>query len=137
MIRRPPRSTRTDTLFPYTTLFRSRRTPHRTGPDRNCRPQRLWQVQPAGSDSLGHGRKLGQIHARRGHGRCEFGWNGEPPPAGGGRSFDPHRARTARKHGTRVQRRGGGVGDHWPDRTRSEENTWERKEKRRKEKEVF
>src|SRR3546814_1188338 len=26
MIRRPPRSTRPDTLFPYTTLFRSRRT---------------------------------------------------------------------------------------------------------------
>src|SRR3546814_16716211 len=25
MIRRPPRSTRTDTLFPYTTLFRSHR----------------------------------------------------------------------------------------------------------------
>src|SRR3546814_6418322 len=30
MIRRPPRSTRTDTLFPYTTLFRSRhRQQHR------------------------------------------------------------------------------------------------------------
>src|SRR3546814_4508290 len=31
MIRRPPRSTRTDTLCPYTTLFRSRRraSPHR------------------------------------------------------------------------------------------------------------
>src|SRR3546814_337448 len=28
MIRRPPRSTRTDTLFPYTTLFRSWRTTH-------------------------------------------------------------------------------------------------------------
>src|SRR3546814_14455864 len=27
MIRRPPRSTRTDTLFPYTTLFRSRAGP--------------------------------------------------------------------------------------------------------------
>src|SRR3546814_19091211 len=27
MIRRPPRSTRTDTLFPYTTLFRSREHP--------------------------------------------------------------------------------------------------------------
>src|SRR3546814_3093075 len=26
MIRRPPRSTRTDTLFPYTTLFRSQET---------------------------------------------------------------------------------------------------------------
>src|SRR3546814_15054194 len=29
MIRRPPRSTRTDTLFPYTTLFRSRAHPVR------------------------------------------------------------------------------------------------------------
>src|SRR3546814_17794874 len=27
MIRRPPRSTRTDTLFPYTTLFRSKTPP--------------------------------------------------------------------------------------------------------------
>src|SRR3546814_5494269 len=27
MIRRPPRSTRTDTLFPYTTLFRSQPVP--------------------------------------------------------------------------------------------------------------
>src|SRR3546814_7152140 len=39
MIRRPPRSTRTDTLFPYTTLFRSGRNagavgcvPYRRGP---------------------------------------------------------------------------------------------------------
>src|SRR3546814_1662366 len=31
MIRRPPRSTRTDTLFPYTTLFRSH-----THPKRRC-----------------------------------------------------------------------------------------------------
>src|SRR3546814_15290071 len=33
MIRRPPRSTRTDTLFPYTTLFRSagRQVAHRVG----------------------------------------------------------------------------------------------------------
>src|SRR3546814_21133115 len=30
MIRRPPRSTRTDTLFPYTTLFRSRAGSGRT-----------------------------------------------------------------------------------------------------------
>src|SRR3546814_9241921 len=30
MIRRPPRSTRTDTLFPYTTLFRSVLTAHPT-----------------------------------------------------------------------------------------------------------
>src|SRR3546814_1390742 len=34
MIRRPPRSTRTDTLFPYTTLFRSHPARRRAaGPD--------------------------------------------------------------------------------------------------------
>src|SRR3546814_1656818 len=32
MIRRPPRSTRTDTLFPYTTLFRSHGAAHAVGP---------------------------------------------------------------------------------------------------------
>src|SRR3546814_8794165 len=32
MIRRPPRSTRTDTLFPYTTLFRSPEAAHVTVP---------------------------------------------------------------------------------------------------------
>src|SRR3546814_6357282 len=31
MIRRPPRSTRTDTLFPYTTLFRSQGADERGG----------------------------------------------------------------------------------------------------------
>src|SRR3546814_9228697 len=31
MIRRPPRSTRTDTLFPYTTLFRSAAAGDRVG----------------------------------------------------------------------------------------------------------
>src|SRR3546814_4148370 len=39
MIRRPPRSTRTDTLFPYTTLFRSARRAHRAG-DGNQRRRR-------------------------------------------------------------------------------------------------
>src|SRR3546814_4773774 len=34
MIRRPPRSTRTDTLFPYTTLFRSGRRAARLGRQR-------------------------------------------------------------------------------------------------------
>src|SRR3546814_4568757 len=45
MIRRPPRSTRTDTLFPYTTLFRSRHlAPPPRREDRDGLP-RLW---PAG-----------------------------------------------------------------------------------------
>src|SRR3546814_10571290 len=38
MIRRPPRSTRTDTLFPYTTLFRSFRAQrHAERADRSLR----------------------------------------------------------------------------------------------------
>src|SRR3546814_3361495 len=42
MIRRPPRSTRTDTLFPYTTLFRSppRRRPAAGGPNQPHRRAR-------------------------------------------------------------------------------------------------
>src|SRR3546814_4897924 len=39
MIRRPPRSTRTDTLFPYTTLFRSS-----TGKELSGKPNR-WPPQ--------------------------------------------------------------------------------------------
>src|SRR3546814_14187312 len=39
MTRRPPRSTRTDTLFPYTTLFRS-------GPGQNSRLKPLRQKLP-------------------------------------------------------------------------------------------
>src|SRR3546814_4711682 len=47
MIRRPPRSTRTDTLFPYTTLFRSPLVDQGDGADRPvvelARPPRLAQ----------------------------------------------------------------------------------------------
>src|SRR3546814_16096031 len=43
MRRRPPRSTRTDTLFPYTTLFRSKITLHRAGASTTLTgTQRLW-----------------------------------------------------------------------------------------------
>src|SRR3546814_4798011 len=42
MIRRPPRSTRTDTLFPYTTLFRYLRSPNQTSHHRFY-PQRSTQ----------------------------------------------------------------------------------------------
>src|SRR3546814_2068393 len=50
MIRRPPRSTRTDTLFPYTTLFRSplpRQSSGSTGRVRNCPPISSPRSQPA------------------------------------------------------------------------------------------
>src|SRR3546814_5748241 len=54
MIRRPPRSTRTDTLFPYTTLFRS----HEPGDER---------VGPGGGAELRAQDRRG--HARRGAAR--------------------------------------------------------------------
>src|SRR3546814_18955667 len=48
MIRRPPRSTRTDTLFPYTTLFRS--TPaHGVGTGTQALAQRARDL-PGGKD---------------------------------------------------------------------------------------
>src|SRR3546814_11877624 len=40
MIRRPPRSTRTDTLFPYTTLFRSHGQSHGDTQSGVSRPRR-------------------------------------------------------------------------------------------------
>src|SRR3546814_6230086 len=51
MIRRPPRSTRTDTLFPYTTLFRSH--DHRSGQPR----------------AVGHRRDVAEASVRHGDDR--------------------------------------------------------------------
>src|SRR3546814_7926940 len=64
MIRRPPRSTRTDTPFPYTTLFRSRR-------DDPNRADRLWPRRarvPRAADRRGRGARSGcdRFIARRG-----------------------------------------------------------------------
>src|SRR3546814_21066272 len=58
MIRRPPRSTRTDTLFPYTTLFRSaadlpllRHSPSVRGPVRQARLHQVDDVEQTIPDS--------------------------------------------------------------------------------------
>src|SRR3546814_7854926 len=49
MIRRPPRSTRTDTLFPYTTLFRSDpRRPHPAAAGLVARPLAGHVYDPVG-----------------------------------------------------------------------------------------
>src|SRR3546814_941664 len=45
MIRRPPRSTRTDTLFPYTTLFRSYRSLFNPGQRRFAQPLLAYAAQ--------------------------------------------------------------------------------------------
>src|SRR3546814_1811137 len=53
MIRRPPRSTRTDTLFPYTTLFRSQpaRDAGRVRPDRAAALHRHSRPDPLHRDA--------------------------------------------------------------------------------------
>src|SRR3546814_20227482 len=68
MIRRPPRSTRTDTLFPYTTLFRAAReiserhgvavdvaihAPGREGDHRNHHAHLLTTTRRIGPEGLG------------------------------------------------------------------------------------
>src|SRR3546814_19056346 len=56
MIRRPPRSTRTDTLFPYTTLFRS--LGDHGHADIAGTPQYACDVQRAVAADIGNGRAL-------------------------------------------------------------------------------
>src|SRR3546814_3451083 len=72
MIRRPPRSTHTDTLFPYTTLFRSIRccracaaesrptSRHWRGPPRACRasPRPMSTISRASTRSEEHTSEL-------------------------------------------------------------------------------
>src|SRR3546814_6311004 len=80
MIRRPPRSTRTDTLFPYTTLFRS---PGRAA--LRQRPAHLGAGRPA---PRGRPARPAPAH-RPGQGRQ--GAHGAAEPGG---AAEPHRLRS-------------------------------------------
>src|SRR3546814_14013109 len=62
MIRRPPRSTRTDTLFPYTTLFRSDLCAHTDLPG----PPAPAQPGPDLSLAAVGGRRRARARSRRG-----------------------------------------------------------------------
>src|SRR3546814_2385039 len=64
-IRRPPRSTRTDTLFPYTTLFRSRGAGARAArPGAICRPEDMAARRHPDQDRPDeHGRRAGGARA--------------------------------------------------------------------------
>src|SRR3546814_16551539 len=63
MIRRPPRSTRTDTLFPYTTLFRSPGA-LRSGADaRQHRTRRLSAARIPGRPRARARHRVGTLHA--------------------------------------------------------------------------
>src|SRR3546814_18470708 len=73
MRRRPPRSTRTDTLFPYTTLFRSLRHYYL----RRLRDRGFWQSAVRGKvNPVAAARSLGQLLTQR------FAIAARPRPAG-------------------------------------------------------
>src|SRR3546814_6473478 len=75
MIRRPPRSTRTDTLFPYTTLFRSRKKRrHDTLSFERRRIVAQWMMQPTAQQAAAHGRCA--MIQRRKQGGAFFAANG-------------------------------------------------------------
>src|SRR3546814_17052145 len=74
MIRRPPRSTRTDTFFPYTTLFRSQRVG--AGGEYHRRPRGAGLqdgdegARPRPAAYLGHVRRRRRAADPRGAGLC-------------------------------------------------------------------
>src|SRR3546814_18544966 len=93
MIRRPPRSTRTDTLFPYTTLFRS----HGRGADRDYGDAEGRALTFLPSPLQGRGARLGS--AQRALVAAE---RGGPSPTSA--------SEQARKPSYPLPRRGGGMG---------------------------
>src|SRR3546814_16710281 len=76
MILRPPRSTRTDTLFPYTTLFRSRERADRARLQLQCRLSQPFPGHPAARA----GAVARSIRAHRAH----LATAGEASPAASG-----------------------------------------------------
>src|SRR3546814_12399117 len=69
MIRLPPRSTRTDTLFPYTTLFRSQRARQRRAEDEAARFDAQHRVERHAAPGFGHRIDRGGIAVRVGEQR--------------------------------------------------------------------
>src|SRR3546814_17061830 len=77
MIRRPPRSTRTDTLFPYTTLFLSLDIAHAdtteaiAGRTLGHEPMRVAAMGRATLEGLRDGGVVGIVKHMPGHGRAQ------------------------------------------------------------------
>ena len=96
--------------FGLQVLRRSDRVSDRARPDRHRRPERLRQVEPAGSPALGDGRQLRQGHARRRHGRRDLRRLGRPARPQPRRGDADHRQRRPRRAGPARQRSGAGGG---------------------------
>src|SRR3546814_19419941 len=98
MIRRPPRSTRTDTLFPYTTLFRSPAIPRQMPPRLIARKQVAVGERDAFGDTGGARRidQRGHVVAGAGIGVPTIGKPGDPI----GRIRGQHLDRTTARGGS-------------------------------------
>src|SRR3546814_9708131 len=92
MIRRPPRSTRTDTLFPYTTLFRSQG----------------WRPDEDVADSKADGRQGPVRDVRAGRKTCDAVWAGPEGEARRHGAARPEAGRWQHRIGGRKGGRHGG-----------------------------
>src|SRR3546814_11767482 len=125
MIRRPPRSTRTDTLFPYTTLFRSAEAHDADRVVAQDGDQVAGKACDGELREADHAAVAGQHHKRQREGAeaqriaadlvgAEIGGEarvGEEETAGElGRRGDLRERAAAEKEGQLVRRRGGTVG---------------------------
>src|SRR3546814_8615122 len=77
MIRRPPRSTRTDTLFPYTTLFRSISVPAKRNADKNVKQRKGGPEQQADLKVIETHRRLDRLDNQREDVAIEIGQRSE------------------------------------------------------------
>src|SRR3546814_17388846 len=114
LIRRPPRSTRTDTLFPYTTLFRSAAGRRRGGAAAGlcrsvgARSARTVRLPPPGAL---HGADAQGARARPGIAAADARRGGGALSArGGGGAAQGRRGRLARARGRTEERRVGKEG---------------------------
>src|SRR3546814_8436041 len=90
MIRRPPRSTRTDTLFPFTTLFRSA---GRDGPALSDDDRRRLSRRAGGRGNAGGG----TVRTARHGGRSDRALSDSARP------HRPHGARRSEEHTSELQ----------------------------------
>src|SRR3546814_2803170 len=79
MIRRPPRSTRTDTLFPYTTLFRSGRA-LRDGPLADSQIRQPQAGPQPGADAVRRRPREAPLRRAAVHPSGQPGFRGSPIP---------------------------------------------------------
>src|SRR3546814_2838215 len=99
MIRRPPRSTRTDTLFPYTTLFRSADALRFVGIDRTAGQDHVERAALADDPRQADGAAVDERHAPAAAIDAEYRAGGGDAEVAPEREFEPAGDRVALDRG--------------------------------------